>query len=320
MPALEVRALSKRYGRAQAVENVTLTVERGQIYGLLGPNGSGKTTTLGCALGLIRPSRGDVRILGEPARRIHRTQGRVGAVFDIACLLKRLTVRQNLEYARRLLGRPGGRGPAEVMELVGIDALAKRRAGRLSLGEQKRVAIARALLGSPELLVLDEPLSALDTLGARATLSMIRRLSEEGLTFILSSHRLPEMETVITHAGILAKGRVLAEGALPELLGERQHRYRLRISPVDRAERVLADLGGIECLEQHARRGDGAGDGTELIVCLDGCPIDAVNRALVRAGCSVFAIVPERHDLVSAFEGLVDAARSGDDSRAEGAS
>ena len=193
-----------------------------------------------------------------------------------------MTVRNNLEYARRLLGHRGGRTPEQALELMGVTDLAGRRAGKLSLGQKKRVAVARALLGSPELLVLDEPLSALDTLGARAMLRLIRRLAGEGITLIVSSHRLHEMESVITHAGILGRGRVLQAGSLDELLGANRGRYRLRFgatAEVDRVNGVFETLGSIQTLEREH-----TAEGLDLLVHLDGLPVEDVNRALVEAG------------------------------------
>lgn len=300
MAALEIRSLAKHFGRTKAVRDVSLSVDRGQVYGLLGPNGSGKTTTLSCALGLLRPTGGDIRVLGFPAHKIHRTRGRVGAAFDVDCLLTGLRVRENLEYAQRLLGHNGGRAPTEALRLVGIERLSERRAGRLSLGERKRVSIARALLGDPELLVLDEPLSALDTIGARAMLRLVQRLAEDGHTLVLSSHRLHEMETVITHAGVVVGGRLVREGPIDELLGAGRGRYRLRLAPPERAERVCEELAGVERLERRVVDGE-----LELVLRLDGRPQE-LNRALVEAGCDVIALIPERSDLQSLFESLVD--------------
>src|SRR5690606_21764019 len=171
MSVIEVRGLVKRYRGVLAVDRVDLDVGEGQVFGLLGPNGSGKTTTLSCTLGLLRPSEGVLRVLGEPSDALHRTRGAVGVVFDRAHVLGHLSVRDNLEYARRLRGGGGGgRSEAEALERVGIADLSRRRAGRLSLGQTKRLAIAMALAGSPRLLVLDEPLSGLDPLGVRSFL------------------------------------------------------------------------------------------------------------------------------------------------------
>ena len=156
MNALEIRSLTKRYGKLRVLEGVNLTVGTGQVYGLLGPNGSGKTTTLSCALGLLRATSGEVRILGQPAPRIWRTRGRVAVVFDKPVVLPGLTVRQNLEYLGLVRGHRGGREIEQALELVGIPDLAQRRAGKLSLGQTRRLTIAGALAGAPELIVLED--------------------------------------------------------------------------------------------------------------------------------------------------------------------
>ncbi|MBM3984683.1 MAG: ABC transporter ATP-binding protein, partial [Planctomycetes bacterium] len=240
MPAaLAVRDLSKSYGATRAVQDVSLTVQRGDVFGLLGPNGSGKTTTLSCALGLLPIDAGSIEVLGRPAHRIHETAGRVAVVFDGATLVDGLTCRQNLQYARRVLGHAGGRPDAELLALTGIESLAERRAGRLSLGQRRRLSIARALIGQPELLVLDEPLSGLDTVGVRAMLQLFRSLHGQGLTLLVSSHRLPEMETILTRAAILVGGRLLREASLDELLHGQRLRLRVRATPAADAASAL---------------------------------------------------------------------------------
>jgi ABC-type multidrug transport system ATPase subunit len=298
MNVLEVEGLIKRYGNVRAVEDVSLHVARGEIYGLVGPNGSGKTTTLSCALGLLRPDAGRVRVLGLPAREIHRSGGRVAVVFDSATLVDGLTCRQNLAYTRRLLGHDGGREDDEALRLTGLERLADRRAGRLSLGQRRRLAIARALIGSPELLVLDEPLSGLDTVGVTGMLELFRRLNRQGQTLLLSSHRLHEMESVVTRVAILVDGRLAREAPLAELLEGGRLRLLLRATPVERAREVLGGLEGLERIE--LRRTD------ELLVMPGGHGPAEINRALVDAGCSVHALVPERVTLQSAFEELVE--------------
>lgn len=294
-PALEVRSLTRRFGRRTAVDGVTFRVEPASVFGLLGPNGSGKTTTLACALGLLEPTRGEARVLGRPARSIARTRGRVGVVFDGAHLVNGLSVVQNLRYAQRLLGHREGRSEAEALALAGLEGFERRRVTRLSLGERKRVAVARALLGAPDLIVLDEPLAALDPLGVEAMLALLRRLAQEGTTLVVSSHRLHEMERVITHAAILSRGRLVARGALPELLAEHAGRLRLRATPIDRAREVC---------ERHPAVSEvrGAGDELELTLATnDPTERAALNAALVEAGCAVSALVPEASDLRSLF-------------------
>jgi ABC-type multidrug transport system ATPase subunit len=300
--ALAVRNLVKSYGAVRAVQDVSFEVPRGSIYGLLGPNGSGKTTTLSCALGLLAFDSGAIELLGLPAHRIHETAGRVAVVFDGATLVDGLTTRQNLQYARRLLGHAGGRSDDEALELTGIAELADRRAGGLSLGQRRRLSIARALIGRPEFLVLDEPLSGLDTVGVRAMLALFRSLHAQGLTLLCSSHRLPEMETILTRAAIVMGGRLLREASLDDLLQGQRLRLRIRAAPAPDAVAALSRLPGVTLLE---RRSD-----DELVVLPGPAAPAAINAALVQAGCAVSALVPERATLQVVFESLVDEQRA----------
>ena len=303
MLAIEIRDLHKRYGSRSVIEGLSLQVERGQIYGLLGPNGSGKTTTLSCALGLMRPTSGSCTVLGEPSKRLHRMAGRLGVVFDTAIALPGLTAKQNLAYVRRLLGHGRGRRAQEVLELVGLEHMGSSRARALSLGQRKRLAIAGALLGDPQLLVLDEPLSGLDTLGVRGMLSLFRRLSEEGVTLLLSSHRLHEMESVVTHAGILLGGTIVRAGALPELMDAGRGLHRLDVDDLERSAACIAALPGLELLgKTHSPAGH-----WELDVALAEFSIGELNRALVEAGVLVTRIDSRSESLQSVFERLVDA-------------
>ena len=305
MDALQVQSLTRRFGRVVAVRELSFGVEQGEIYGLLGPNGSGKTTTLACALGLLRPSSGSATVLGHDARHIHRTRGRVGVVFDGTSLLGRLSARNNLEYARRLIGHRRGRSAQDVLQLVGLGEHARRAADKLSLGQKKRLAIARALLGDPELVVLDEPLSALDALGVRTMLALFRRLRDEGITLLLSSHRLHEMETVVTRAGVLAGGRLLREGTLDDLLETGKDTWRLRVAPPQRAVSLLQSWAETEVLDVRPLETD-AGGASELRLGLRQVPAEEVNRRLVEAGCAVSELTSERGSLHRLFERLVD--------------
>ncbi|MFT7462699.1 MAG: ABC-type multidrug transport system ATPase subunit [Pseudohongiellaceae bacterium] len=299
MTALRIQSLCKRFGRTVAVQDVSLNVERGQLYGLLGPNGAGKTTTLSCALGLQRPDAGSISVLGVPAAQIHRLAGKVAVVFDQPTLVRGLTVAQNLAYAQRLLGHKGGRTPAEALKLAGIADLAQRRAGRLSLGQSRRLAIARALMGRPEFLILDEPLSGLDTLGVTSMLALFADLRDQGMTLMLSSHRLHELERIVTHVGVLIGGRVVREATLPEILHGVAGQLRVTVDDVPRARTALEGLGGVVLGRSDEARG---------ILRLDPGPsgAPAITRTLVEAGCAVSAIEPRRSGLQSAFETLLE--------------
>ena len=313
MAVVTVTGLSKRYGPVQAVDEVSFAVEPGDVFGLLGPNGSGKTTTLACMLGLLRFDAGTIEVLGRPAAQIERTAGQVAVVFDSATLVDGLSCRQNLHYARQLLGHEGGRTAEEALALTGIEGLIDRRAGGLSLGQRRRLSIARALLGSPRLLVLDEPLSGLDTVGVRSMLELFRALQRQGLTLIVSSHRLHEMETVVNRVGILIRGRLVRCATLDELLQGGRPRLRVRAEPAETAARVIAGLAGASGFERRTDRGAGgaaggvdASRGGEFLLRPSDVDPAALNGALVAAGCAVSALVPERVTLQSAFEGLLD--------------
>lgn len=311
MPALEIRELCKHFGRTQVLHDVSLSVERGQVYGLLGPNGSGKTTTLNCALGLLRADSGEARVLGERARDIHRTRGRVGVVFDRSVTISSLTARQNLEYVRRLGAYERGRSIDELLALVELEELADQRAGKMSLGQGKRLAIAGALLGDPELLILDEPLSGLDTLGVRSTLRLFRELASQGVTLVLSSHRLHEMQTVVTHAGIVLRGRVVREGSLDELLLADRNRFELAVQPLELAVAALSEMPGVKVERSEgapppARAGGSLSLTGRVVADLGDTPPSVVNRRLLEVGCEVSELAPLVLSLQSVFEGLVD--------------
>ena len=299
--SLEVESLVKRYPEHTALDGVSFRVEPGQLFGLLGPNGSGKTTTLSCALGLMRPTSGRAQVLGIPSSRFHRTRGRVAVVFDAPVLLPGHSIAANLAYVSRLRGDRGAavRMASETLGLVGLAGLERRRAGRLSLGQSRRLSIACALLGSPELVVLDEPLSGLDPVGVREMLALFTRLRDEGLTLVLSSHRLYEMERLLTHAAILIRGRLAACGALEDLLGAHG---RVRVETSDHG-----------LLESTARaRGWSLETEEEQRWTLDakGAEPAEVNRVLVEAGVPVARLEPARRTLPGLFDALVQDAEA----------
>jgi ABC-2 type transport system ATP-binding protein len=313
-PALAVRGLVKRYGSFAAADGVDLAVERGQAFGLLGPNGSGKTTVLSCALGLFRRTSGSAEVLGVSSDEIWRLDGRLACVFDTPSLLPGHTVAQNLAYQRRLRGTHGanaaaGRGidEARALELVGLAHIAGRRASGLSLGQKKRLSLAAALAGEPELIVLDEPLSGLDPMGVRDVLALLRELVARGITLVVSSHRLLEMQTLLTHLAVLHKGRVLHQGPLEALLGD-DSTVHVRVDDEARARAVLSGIGNVTSapnggLYVRSKAGDAP----------------RVAKLLVEAGVGLEALAPQRRDLQAAFEAVVDAelARRGETREAQ---
>lgn len=207
---VETLGVCKCYGSHVAVDGLNLRVPAGSIYGLLGPNGAGKTTTLKLITGLLHPGRGEIRLFGEPWRRA--ALARVGALIETPALYGNLTGAENLEVHRRLLGLPRQR-INEVLAQVGLLDAAGKKAGAYSLGMKQRLGIAIALLGSPELLILDEPTNGLDPIGIQEMRELIRSLHAQGITLIVSSHILPEVQQVVTHIGIISGGRLHYQGS-----------------------------------------------------------------------------------------------------------
>ena len=216
--AVSTRALTKRYGDVTAVDSLDLDVRRGEIYGFLGRNGAGKTTAIRMLLGLVRPSGGEVTVLG---RRIVPGEmsvfSHIGFLVETATAYPNLTVRENLDIQRRLTGSPP-RTVADSIGLLRLDPYADRRAGTLSLGNKQRLALARALLHSPELLVLDEPANGLDPAGIVEIRELLRSLADErGVTVFMSSHILAEVAHLADRIGIVHHGRLVEESSRDEL-------------------------------------------------------------------------------------------------------
>ncbi|MCM3810301.1 ABC transporter ATP-binding protein [Streptomyces sp. DR7-3] len=307
--AVETRGLTKRYRGGQlAVDALDLSVPRGSVFGFLGPNGSGKTTTIRMLMGLIEPTSGRARLLGEPMPRAARSVlPRVGALIEGPALYPFLTGRDNLlRYdAADPTADPRTRTArvAAALDRVGLAAAAGKRARAYSLGMKQRLGLAAALLQPRELLVLDEPTNGLDPQGMREIRSLVRELAEEGTTVFLSSHLLDEIEQVCTHAAVMAQGRLIAQGTVAELAAGSRGRLAITTpDPVD-AVRVLKEHGVTDLVILDERvsgelpvSGPGAAD----------APLELadLNAALVRAGVRVRAFGAERASLEDAFVAL----------------
>lgn len=212
---LEISHLSKRYGKVQALQNLDLTVEAGSTWGILGPNGSGKTTTLGIVLGVLKATTGDYRWFDAPPSAAARR--RVGTLLETPNFYTYLSARRNLEIVAAIKGR-GQERINEVLELVLLSQRAKDAISTYSLGMRQRLALASALLSDPEVLVLDEPTNGLDPQGIADVRAVIQRTAQTGKTIIMASHILDEVEKVCTHVAVLKQGKRLAAGSLSEVL------------------------------------------------------------------------------------------------------
>jgi ABC-2 type transport system ATP-binding protein len=242
---IEVRGLVKRYGDLVAVDQVDLTVEPGDVFGYLGPNGAGKTTSLRMMLGLIRPSAGTVRLFGrDPQLSVTALEGVAGFV-EAPSFYPYLNGRENLRLLAALDGGEAASRIEESLATVGLADRAKDRVGGYSHGMRQRLGIAGALLRKPRLLMLDEPATGLDPGGMRDMRDLIRQLSESGMTVLLSSHLLTEVEEVCNRVAIVRSGRVAYQGRLDDLRAQAGEGYLLRTSEDGIARRVAEAQPGI---------------------------------------------------------------------------
>ena len=217
MTALEIRGLEKRYGAVQALAGVDVVVREGELVGLLGPNGSGKSTLVKIACGLVRPTAGTATVCGAPAgsAAARRSLGYLAELFRFPDWY---TADELLELHQRLAGSPGGKAErAELLELVGLADARSRRVGAMSKGMQQRLGVAQSLVGSPPLLLLDEPTSALDPVGRRTVRHLLEELRGRGISVLLNSHLLSEVELVCDRVVILLRGNIVTQGTPDEL-------------------------------------------------------------------------------------------------------
>jgi ABC-2 type transport system ATP-binding protein len=214
---IELDRLTKVYGDRVAVDGLTVTVQPGRVTGFLGPNGSGKTTTMRCVLGLTRPTSGTAAVLGRPFRELPHPMRRVGALVDPRARHPGRTAAAHLRVLAQSNGLPAGRVD-DVIDLVGLTDVADDRVGGFSLGMGQRLGIAAALLGDPDVLLLDEPVNGLDPEGIRWVRELLRDLADEGRTVLVSSHLMSEMEDTADHLVVVGRGRLLADVPVADLL------------------------------------------------------------------------------------------------------
>jgi ABC-2 type transport system ATP-binding protein len=288
--------LSKRYGDRLAVDSVSLTVRRGEVYGFLGPNGAGKTTTLRMVLGLVRPSSGRATVLSRPPGT-PAVVARVGALVEGPGFYPYLSGRDNLRVMARYRG-VDDRAVDAVLDRVDLGARGRDRYSRYSLGMKQRLGVASALLGEPDLLVLDEPTNGLDPAGMADMRALLVDVAAGGQTVVLSSHLLTEVQEVCDRVGVIADGRLLAEGTVAELRGATA--VQLRARPVDRALAVAMRVTGDDAVEIVAgQTHDGDDEALRLHAGADVVP--ELVRALVAADVEVLEVMTVERSLEEVF-------------------
>jgi len=293
---IQLKHVSKKFGRHLAVADLSLEVPSGEIYGLLGHNGAGKSTAIGMMLGQVWPTGGEVRICGfEVTSRRREALEKVGAIFESPAFYDYLSGRRNLQILSSYTASTPSARIQEVIEWVGLGARADSKVRTYSHGMRARLALAQALLPKPALLILDEPSDGLDPEGIHEMRQTILRLQREmGLTILLSSHLLTEVEQLCTRIAVLNQGRKVFEGALAET--RRQEKWvRLRVGDFALAVRALREQGLI------ADHRDGS-----LVCPAPGIGADQIVNFLVRQGISLFEIAPEQETLEGFYLRLMD--------------
>jgi ABC-2 type transport system ATP-binding protein len=299
-PAVELRDLRKCYGALAAVDGVSLTVQPGDVYGYLGPNGAGKTTSLRMMLGLIQPTSGVVQLFGRDPMidPVAALEGVAGFVEEPA-FYPYLSGRRNLELLAAL---DGGAPPQRLDEVLAIVELAGRSGDRLreySHGMRQRLGIAAALLRSPRLLVLDEPATGLDPAGMRDMRELVRGLAGQGITILLSSHLMLEVEHLCNRLAIIHRGRIGYEGGLEELLARATGRYRLEAADPGRAAGLCRSAAGIR---------DVSLDDGRIRFAAEPAAVASLTVELGRAGVGIHALVPSAPGLEELFFEITEAA------------
>jgi ABC-2 type transport system ATP-binding protein len=243
--AIETNGLSKSYGNVRAVDTVNLRVKPGEIYGFLGLNGAAKTTTIRALLGMIHPSEGNVKVLGQALGRGGRGPWkRVGHLVESPAAYPELTVRENLDVVRRLQGIQNPKVVDDIMTKLSIASYAERKAGTLSSGNFQRLGLARAMLHEPELLILDEPANGLDPAGVVEIRELLKSLTQErGVTVFMSSHILTEVDRLATRIGIIHNGRLIEELDTDKLERLRSKRLEVKARNLDGAQISLQVAG-----------------------------------------------------------------------------
>jgi ABC-2 type transport system ATP-binding protein len=299
---VEARGLVKRYGDIVAVDRVDLTVHPGDVYGYLGPNGAGKTTSLRMLLGLIRPTEGAARLFGrDPLLAGARALEGVAGFVEAPRFYPYLSGRRNLELCAAFDGDGARDRIGEALDTVELTARAGDKVGAYSHGMRQRLGIAGALLRAPRLLLLDEPTTGLDPGGMRDMRALIRRLSEQEITVLLSSHQLAEVEDMCNRVAIIRSGRIVYEGALEELRRTAGGDHRLRCTDPAAALRVCEAQPGVTSVRRQ-------GDDVRFAAGSTGSDetLAALSVALVEAGIGIVALAPVGATLEELFFRLTE--------------
>jgi len=291
---LSINKLSKKYGRIKAVDKLDLIVEKGNVYGILGPNGSGKTTTLGMILSVINPDSGSYTWFDKLPSKEDRK--RIGSIIEVPYFYPYLSGLQNL----KLFADIKGASYDEIGTALNIVDLAERQNSRFktySLGMKQRLAIAAAILGNPEVLILDEPTNGLDPQGIAEIRSLIIKIAEEGITIILASHLLDEVQKICSHVSILEKGKNIFSGKVEDVLNESEM-IEIGADDISAVELILKDFDKVEAIEKE--------NGKVLVRLEAGMGSTDLNRYLFEKGIVLSYLATRKKTLEKHFLEMLD--------------
>ena len=303
--AIESDALTKQFGQQTAVNSIDLAVPQGSVFGFLGPNGSGKTTSIRMLLGLVQPTSGTVSVLGERMPdRLHTVLPRVGALVEGPAFYPYLSGIDNLRRYdsadRYAASRSRSARIGSALERVGLSNAADKKVHAYSLGMKQRLGIANALLRPRELLVLDEPTNGLDPQGTREVRSLVGTLAAEGITVFVSSHLLSEVAQMCTHAAVMSAGHIVAQGTLADLRGVDSARLRVLTPDADAAVETLMRLG----LSPQRSHDEGSAAWVTAAVLDQAVEPESLSGVLMEAGVRIRAFSVEEPSLEERFVAL----------------
>ena len=292
---LKTYNITKKYGNQVAVNNVNMTIKKGEIYGFIGQNGAGKTTLIRLITGLIHKSGGEIELLGASGENeLNKARTMVGSLIETPSFYTNMTARENLEVSRLVRNIPGKRCIDEVLELVGLKDVEKKKVKDFSLGMRQRLGIANAIMGNPKLLILDEPINGLDTMGIVEIRELLKRINKEkDMTILISSHILSELSELATTYGIISNGKLIEEITAEELAEKCRQYIDLKVDDTSRAVTLLERELGISDYEVL--------EGKKIKVFSNLENVGEVNSILSRAGVIVESISIKGENLEEYF-------------------
>jgi ABC-2 type transport system ATP-binding protein len=302
---LQTEHLRKYYRTVHAVEDISLHVRSGEIFGFLGPNGSGKTTTIGMILGLITPTAGSVEIFGEPVTPAHNAAlKRVGTLMGAPAMMMSYSARQNLRMLARLYPHVPSTRIDQVLEMVGLQNVNNRPVKQFSMGMKQRLGLALALLGQPDLLILDEPTNGMDPVGMHEIRTLLRNLAAQGTTVFISSHLLHEMQLICDRVAIVRQGVIVAEGTVSELLTS-ETTTRVKTANPAKAAAVCKEIGPEATIQLQGEYID-----------VQGIPMEKIVEQLVQHGLTPTEVFPLQNNLENVFLQLMQPTTKGNEANA----